>query len=195
MKKRLMKRQEGVITKQIHFFNSSTLECHPQVEGLFTQRALPQLFRIKFPGSLQAPLRQTRELGSKLRDWQSNLERNLPDLPSPAGQSKATLSPSGRAQFGVRQSETQSKSPEMEVWILALVLVPVNKLLTLNANFFLHLCFFPRGSGVLVVDLPVNLLHGTLVFPHFFLRSLRTPKPCSDSCQPPYCGTQSTYDS
>lgn len=35
--------------------------------GLFTQRALQQLARIKFPMSLQASLRQTRKLGSKLQ--------------------------------------------------------------------------------------------------------------------------------
>lgn len=36
--------------------------------GLFTQRALQQLVRIKFPMSLQASLRQTRKLGSKCQD-------------------------------------------------------------------------------------------------------------------------------
>lgn len=68
--------------------------------GLFTQRALQQLARIKFPMSLQASLRQTRKLGSKRQDWQNNLERTLPDLHSPTRRSRATLSPSEWAQFG-----------------------------------------------------------------------------------------------
>lgn len=57
--------------------------------GLFTQRALQQLARIKFPMSLQASLRQTRKLGEQVPGLAKQFGKNpsRPVLPNTAEQS------------------------------------------------------------------------------------------------------------